>query len=185
VLPHFLAIGNRGSQALVPKVEAEIVNKQAQERFKEKVDAQHEREQRRAEEARRQLQLRWKEFDSDQAEEHRRRQEVLTYVKSQGERQRAARLEERRRNFFEDNSDPNRAYPCRLGYDRKAELEQRRRWCSNLDRQVALRENLSRERAAAGVVRDRFMALQLEAAINGDRQREVRVQEQDMARLRR
>eukprot|EP00904_Undaria_pinnatifida_P005340 jgi/Undpi1/1936/HiC_scaffold_12.g05323.m1 len=154
VLPHFLAIGNPGSQALVPKEGAEIVRKQV---------------------------ARWAEYEERHAKERARLRDYL--VAAQAEAQRAARAQSKNAEFLSRNTDPNRAYPCRTEYNVEKEAAWRRRWCSDLEAQIDLKKALEVEAKCAEVTRDRERAEQLEAAIKSDRRREAHVKRLDRARI--
>eukprot|EP00752_Nemacystus_decipiens_P012315 g10919.t2 len=156
VLPHFLAIGNPGSQALVPKEGAEIVQKQH---------------------------AKWEEYEARQTEERKRLRDYLAAVKEQAESQKAARADKKSGEFMEDNPDPGRAYPCRFEYDIVKEQAWRKAWCEDLEKQIELKRRLERGIRHAEASRDRVRAAQLDAAVKADRRREMKVMRLDKERI--
>ncbi|CAM9112823.1 unnamed protein product [Ectocarpus sp. 4 AP-2014] len=190
VLPHFLAIGNPGSQALVAKEGAEI----ARDRFakikaanllldQKEVDETKKRQARATTTgARGARQAKWQAYDERHTEERKRLRDYLTAVKAT-EAQKAARDEKRSLEFMKDNPDPGRAYPCRVEYDIDKEQAWRKAWCADLEKQVELKQRLEGGIRKAEASRDRVRAAQLDAAIKADRRRELEVKRSDRERI--
>ncbi|CAM9660315.1 unnamed protein product [Ectocarpus sp. 13 AM-2016] len=196
VLPHFLAIGNPGSQALVAKEGAEIVQRQASgyetkiiDRFaqvkaanlhldKKEVDETKKRQARTTTTG----QAKWQAYEERHTEERKRLRDYLTAVKAT-EAQKAARDEKRSLEFMKDNPDPGRAYPCRVEYDIDKEQAWRKAWCADLEKQVELKQQLEGGIRKAEASRDRVRAAQLDAAIKADRRRELEVKRLDRERI--
>ncbi|CAM9850835.1 unnamed protein product [Ectocarpus sp. 12 AP-2014] len=170
VLPHFLAIGNPGSQALVAKEGAEI----ARDRFA-KVKAANLLLDKKE-------QAKWQAYEERHTEERKRLRDYLTAIKAT-EAQKAARDEKRSLEFMKDNPDPGRAYPCRVEYDIDKEQAWRKAWCEDLEKQVELKQRLEGGIRKAEASRDRVRAAQLDAAIKADRRRELEVKRLDRERI--
>ncbi|CAM9634616.1 unnamed protein product [Ectocarpus sp. 8 AP-2014] len=185
VLPHFLAIGNPGSQALVAKEGAEI----ARDRFAKVKAANLLLDQKEVDETKKRQarttttgQAKWQAYEERHTEEGKRLRDYLTAVKAT-EAQKAARDEKRSLEFLKDNPDPGRAYPCRVEYDIDKEQAWRKAWCADLEKQVELKQRLEGGIRKAEASRDRVRAAQLDAAIKADRRRELEVKRLDRERI--
>ncbi|CAN0043467.1 unnamed protein product [Ectocarpus fasciculatus] len=209
VLPHFLAIGNPGSQALVAKEGAEIVQRQARRqrariinRFAKVKAANLLLDEKEVDETKKRQasnttagaayqergQAKWQAYEERHAEERKRLRDYLAAVKASGlggqaEAQKAARDEKRSLEFMKDNPDPGRAYPCRVEYDIDKEQAWRKAWCADLEKQVELKQRLEGGIRKAEASRDRVRAAQLDAAIKADRRREMEVKRLDRERI--
>eukprot|EP00903_Cladosiphon_okamuranus_P006257 g6140.t1 len=183
VLPHFLAIGNPGSQALVAKEGAEIVQQQARERFARLKAVNIQLDEKEVDETKKRQHAKWKEYEARQTEERKRLRDYLVAVKEQAESQKAARANKRSGEFMEDNSDPGRAYPCRIEYDIVKEQAWRKAWCEDLEKQIELKRRLEEGIRNAEASRDRVRAAQLDAAVKADRRREMEVKRLDRERI--
>ncbi|CAM9997859.1 unnamed protein product [Scytosiphon promiscuus] len=183
VLPHFLAIGNPGSQALIAKEGAGIVQKQARDRFAKVKAANLLLDDKELEETKKRQHAKWKEYEERHAEERKRLRDYLVAVKGQAEAQKAAKEAKKAGEFMKANPDPGRAYPCRVEYDIDKEQAWRKAWCSDLEEQIELKQRLEGRIRKAEVARDRLWSAQLGAAIKADRRREMKVKRLDREKI--